>query len=360
MVSLPSLARRLGALLACLLSLLRLTQAWSPTQSTHLKLRPTLGRDKFEILHVLATHHVRAATKPAFSYSRRSTERHMLPAAASSILAGSVAGAIGVGVAFPFDTLKTKAQVMESEYKMTMTEMIQNVYKQEGIAGFFGGVQIMMLGQAVIKSVAFGSNAAMLAFLQGQFATAPAAVTLIAASCFAGFVTSFFATPFERVKVLMQASTGVYASELDCLRAVLRREGWQGLLVRGLGPTMAREIPSYGIYFFIYGFFMQTDVAAFLGQFAPLVFGALSGCASRLPVYPVDVVKTVVQNTEGDDIDAWQVVENLYQTGGIGAFFDGVTPKMVRAAINHAVTFYVFDLVQQSAWLGGSSTTVLG
>jgi len=32
--------------------------------------------------------------------------------ALASLLAGSIAGAIGVGVAFPLDTLKTKSQVL--------------------------------------------------------------------------------------------------------------------------------------------------------------------------------------------------------------------------------------------------------
>jgi hypothetical protein len=61
--------------------------------------------------------------------------------AVASILAGSVAGAIGVGVAFPLDTLKTKAQVIGGG---SMLQTIAKVYRQEGIAGFFGGVKGMM------------------------------------------------------------------------------------------------------------------------------------------------------------------------------------------------------------------------
>jgi solute carrier family 25 carnitine/acylcarnitine transporter 20/29 len=57
-------------------------------------------------------------------------------------------------------------------------------------------------------------------------------------------------------------------------------------------------------------------------------------------------VKTIVQNTEGDPISSIQVVKDLYASGGLGAFFDGLTPKMLRAAVNHAVTFWVYDLVQ--------------
>lgn len=37
-----------------------------------------------------------------------STSLNLLPASIATLVSGSVAGAIGVGVAFPFDTLKTK------------------------------------------------------------------------------------------------------------------------------------------------------------------------------------------------------------------------------------------------------------
>ena len=40
---------------------------------------------------------------------RRSTSLSVIGAGAASILAGSVGGAIGVGVAYPLDTLKTKS-----------------------------------------------------------------------------------------------------------------------------------------------------------------------------------------------------------------------------------------------------------
>jgi len=95
----------------------------------------------------------------------------------ASLLAGSVAGAIGVGVAFPLDTLKTRSQVMgqpqaneaatetgnSNSNNIGMFELIQLIYAAEGIKGFFGGVRGMMIGQAFIKAVAFGTNGWMLA-----------------------------------------------------------------------------------------------------------------------------------------------------------------------------------------------------
>ena len=96
--------------------------------------------------------------------------RNVINPAVASLVAGSVAGAIGVGVAFPLDTLKTKSQVLASSQRsggiqtdpssgtasllagedvtqMNMFELFALIYKMEGIGGFYGGVKGMMVGQ---------------------------------------------------------------------------------------------------------------------------------------------------------------------------------------------------------------------
>ena len=105
----------------------------------------------------------------------------------------------------------------------------------------------------------------------------------------------------ERVKVMMQAqeNRSLYANEHECIRSILQSEGWYGFLTRGFGPTLAREVPSNAIYFVVYGLLMQTAVKDTLGIMAPMVCGAISGMACWIPVYPIDVVKTRMQNTKG-------------------------------------------------------------
>jgi len=304
----------------------------------------------------------------------------------ASILAGSIAGAIGVGVAFPLDTLKTKAQVFSQQRQrqqqqnggivssgdgsgttsasssgsiesVGMLTLIPMIYKMEGIGGFYGGVRGMMAGQAIIKSVAFSANTLTLDFLRDIYPALSSVTTLLIAACFSGFVTSFLVAPVERIKVMMQASnsadpntdTKTYSNEFSCIQVVLQNEGWSGLMGRGLGPTLVREIPSYGIYFFLYGILSQLPMAESMGKLAPLVNGALSGMGCWVPVYPIDVVKTLVQNSDGAGDDrsssAIDVAKELYRDGGVNAFFDGLTPKMLRAAVNHAVTFWMYDLL---------------
>lgn len=175
----------------------------------------------------------------------------------------------------------------------------------------------------------------------------PAVVVLVTAACFSGFVTSFLVAPIERVKVLMQASD-TYKNEIDCLTSIIKndRNGIVGVFSTGLGCTLAREVPSYGLYFLIYGLLIQSSFGVAMGNIAPLICGALTGMASWIPVYPIDVVKTLVQNSDGsENISALAVTKKLYEDNGIGAFFDGITPKMLRAAVNHSVTFYIYDIL---------------
>lgn len=63
-----------------------------------------------------------------------------------------------------------------------------------------------------------------------------------------------------------------------------------------------------------------------------------------------------MQNTRGDPTDAshqkaannqnvWQTAVSLQEEFGFGIFFDGISPKLLRAAVNHSVTFFVYDLI---------------
>jgi hypothetical protein len=319
-----------------------------------------------------APHFTPACTKAVQVRGGSSTARSVVAInpALLSVVAGSVAGAIGVGVAFPLDTLKTKSQVLRTSLpdeddfvsstipgsdgsaaarmeKMGMIQLFRLIWEREGLSGFFSGVKGMMAGQAIIKALAFSVNTNTISFLQHHEMTRslPSVAILLIASCFAGFITSFVVTPIERIKINMQADPNRYKNEIDCLQTIIKSEGVGSLMSRGLGTTLVREIPSYGLYFWIYGLVTHSTFAQLLpGTFAPLIFGALSGMASWLPVYPVDVVKTTLQHGDNKE-SAWSATRKIYADGGVAAFFDGLDAKMLRAAVNHAVTFFVYDYV---------------
>lgn len=67
-----------------------------------------------------------------------------LSATMASLFAGSVGGAIGVGVSYPFDTLSTKAQVStgKDEKNLNFVRAMGQIWKNEGVRGFFEGVLV--------------------------------------------------------------------------------------------------------------------------------------------------------------------------------------------------------------------------
>lgn len=262
---------------------------------------------------------------------------------------------------------------IEGRARVDTWQVMRHVYETEGIAGFLGGIRIMMMGQGMVKACSFTVNTVVLnwevAHASSQTDSPTTAMFLIAAAS-AGFVSSFIVNPVERVKILLQAASSSdrkSESELECIQRVLKSEGLGGFLGRGLGTTMLREIPSDAIYFSVYGLLMQAIGGGIGGSgetmvlapwLASLLFGATSGVASWIPVYPVDYVKTLVQDTNGSEEqnsssvvvarDTWQVVQDLYASGGVGAFYDGIGPKLLRAGVFHAVTFWVYDTILPS------------
>ena len=197
-----------------------------------------------------------------------STSLSVIGAGAASILAGSVGGAIGVGIAYPLDTLKTKSQVYGQQAAQQRKEMEQRqnqnqsasktsssaaamdrdadghvplpppgtvgtldhnftiespeenlislvklILANEGIPGFYGGVKAMMVGQALIKSVAFSANAMALGSIPPLLVSAGLVesmdslgpnsfVTLLLAAAFSGFVTSFLVAPVGKFRLV--------------------------------------------------------------------------------------------------------------------------------------------------------------
>lgn len=268
--------------------------------------------------------------------------------------AGSLAGAVGVGVAYPLDTLKTKQQVMQ-DGDVSACETAKRVLKQEGVSGFYPGVQSTMAGQAVIKAVAFAS------FSYAE----QAGCGLLLSAALSGAINSFVVTPIERLKVVMQATEPEQAQDAvgnvmgqstwGTLVSLIDSDGAGGVLFRGLGLTVVRQVPCYAIYFWTSTVASQAlaDAGCNVGL-SSLVGGALAGGACWVPIYPVDVIKTNIQvRGTGTAVDA---AVDLWQAGGIGAFWEGIGPKLARAMVNAAVTFYVYD--QTVAMFAPSSTLV--
>lgn len=227
-----------------------------------------------------------------------------------SLIAGAIAGAVGVGVAYPFDSVKTKQQTMIGV--KGMWDVVRIVWETEGVSGFYHGVKGIMMGEAVIKSVAFTVNAIILSGVYHRNTDSAKCdatlMELFVAATVSGMVTAFISNPIERVKVIMQADRhGSYESEYDVICQVLHADGWYNFLFRGIDASIAREVPGYQIYFVLYSITVRTPAVISLGKvFGPLLCGGVAGMLSWIPIYPFDVAKTFMQNSVGKGSPRWR------------------------------------------------------
>ena len=293
--------------------------------------------------------------------------------AVNALVDGMVAGAIGYGVAYPLDTISAKIQAAKRQtpptgtVQMAFTDAraddflgtVQMVWEDAGFAGFYPGVGSTMAGQALIKGSVFSTYSCM----KHAFSSMPGGehglaldsdAQMLISAALAGAVASFVATPVERVKLVMQRSPhGDYASALVCARSVVAADGVDGLFFRGLGAMLAREVPSYTFYFLAFELATAAlvPIVALLPAFAwlvPLLGGAVAGVAAWVPVYPIDTVKAELQasheaNGDGHRVGALECTRRMYrEQGGIKRFWQGLSPKLARAVVSSATTFYVY------------------
>ena len=321
-------------------------------------------------------HQIDGLTAPRTAVSQSMSRRNsvlvpplkMMDSTVVSVAGGAVAGAVGLGVAYPFDSLKTKAQTLTASGadSLPMIPLMKKVLRDEGMRGFYSGVSGSMSGQAFIKSIAFASNTVVLNNLHVTQDEATLTQLVISAAI-AGAMCSIVTNPVERVKILMQADVeGKYSSELVVAVNILREDGLLGFVCRGMEATLLREVPGYSFYFVAYNLLLRSSLGVMLGPFfGSLVSGGLAGMASWLPVYPIDVCKTFIQNCGGGgqgDLSeeatdgcilfkdpeipsTLEVAIYLNDRYGPGVFYEGLNPKLIRAAVNHSVTFAVFQLI---------------
>mmetsp|Transcript_86314 Transcript_86314/g.175382 ORF Transcript_86314/g.175382 Transcript_86314/m.175382 type:complete len:115 (+) Transcript_86314:516-860(+) len=70
-------------------------------------------------------------------------------------LAGAMTGAIGSVAGNPFDVLKTLSQT-NKEKSFPLTTLVGNMYRDQGVAGFYRGVNVNVMRAIVLNATKMG------------------------------------------------------------------------------------------------------------------------------------------------------------------------------------------------------------
>jgi len=194
--------------------------------------------------------------------------------------------------------------------------------------------------------------------------SAPALAGMLARTVAASAVA-----PLELVRTRRQAAMSwPHATVVGALRHIVRHEGC-GVLFRGLGPTLLRDVPFSALYWFGIEalsarmrlnppsqrlFSQQTPTPSsdlFDAWAIGFTAGATSGCFAALITTPFDVIKTTMQldkrKIKGQRaFNARQTAVKVLAEDGVGGFFVGVAPRVGKVAPACAIMISVFELAK--------------
>ncbi|KAK0898222.1 carrier protein ymc1 [Friedmanniomyces endolithicus] len=284
------------------------------------------------------------------------------------LFAGAVGGVAQVLIGQPFDIVKVRLQTT-TQYKGALDGATQ-ILKNEGAAAFYKGTLTPLIGIGACVSVQFGAfNYARRAFEARNASHSPLSspqpltyTQYYAAGAFAGIANTLLSSPIEHIRIRLQTQPHgagrLYAGPLDCIRQLSRSPNIALGLYRGTAVTLLREAQAYGFWFLTFEYLMQSDVAGNkitrkeVPTWKIAFYGGLAGEALWISSYPFDVVKSKMQT---DGLKAGEqryksmrdAFAQTYRQEGLGGFWRGIGPTLLRALPVSAGTFATVELVMR-------------
>lgn len=237
----------------------------------------------------------------------------------------------------------------------------RHIFLDEGrIRGFYRGLTPNIVGNSLSWSFYFVAYGQMKNAIRTLHPETPqlSAKGYLGASAAAGFLTAACTNPIWVIKTRMLSTSstypGAYVSMVDGARQIARREGLRGFY-RGLVPSMIGV--SHGALQFtayeklkIYRADSQGVALSHLGALDVLILSGVSKVFAGTVTYPYQVVRSRLQSY--DAARQYQtgrgVVQQLWLYEGIGGFYKGLGPHLLRVLPSTWVTFVVYETVRAS------------
>ncbi|CAI2178996.1 9706_t:CDS:10 [Funneliformis geosporum] len=261
-------------------------------------------------------------------------------------VAGNFAGMSQVIVGQPLDTIKVRLQLESTRFKGPMDCFMQTV-KNEGFFALYKGMAAPLVGIGAVNALLFAAYSRLKSIQATSLNEQLALHKIALAGAGAGLINSVLSSPVELLKIKMQAQYGsskakigtgelIYKGPIDCARHLISEFGIRNGLFRGFWATVAREIPAYAGFYSGFEYFKRklTPEGSNPDILPPsklMLAGSFGGFSYWLCCYPLDVVKSKVQNMKNPPKGVFYVfttISSIYKTEGARAFTRGITPTI--------------------------------
>lgn len=296
-------------------------------------------------------------------------ERDIFRDSLREIFLGSVSGACGKLVEFPFDTIKVRLQYSQSLphplYNSTF-HAIKKTYNNEGIIkGFYKGLKVPILGASMEVSCLFFSynlSQDLLKLFNNKKLTDELKISeKLICGAFSGICTSFVLTPIELVKCKFQvenlknlsnngSNSNSNANISQITREILRNNGLKGLY-KGHSATLLRECGGsmawFGNYEFIINYFANGEKNFKPSILQLMIAGAGAGIGYHCTLFPADTIKSILQTNDSKNLTFTSIAKHIYKTKGILGFYSGIGITLFKSIPTSSMMFIAYEKMKE-------------
>ncbi|PPR01482.1 hypothetical protein CVT26_015105 [Gymnopilus dilepis] len=283
---------------------------------------------------------------------------------------------------YPLDSIKSRLQTTKT--RISVPRLAVLVYREEGIMGFYRGLWIPLMTISFVRAASFTIYSRTKEVFRNydilcRNSIVDVSLTGGISGAMSGALISFCSAPFELVKVRRQLEYTIAASKgitlqkppgtLEAVKEIYRNNGFAGLYT-GFRLHFIRDTAGTALYFLEYDGMRhllgrqrsgeQGPTPAWLPihpSLVPFVCGSLSGVTSWALIYPLDVVKTKVQQRALAGEPYRGPLETLHRLvrgpdpnnpkpvlAGIARIYRGLGVSALRSITTHGLLWTLFDL----------------
>jgi len=263
-------------------------------------------------------------------------------------------------VGHPLDLIKVRMQTAgaaSGAASASVLGMFSNTFRTEGIRGLYRGVSAPLTAVTPLFAVSFWGYDMGQRLVQWA---SPSSIELsLSQKCIAGGLSAIPCTvlmaPSERIKCLLQTSSGQYSGMVDCAKSVYRTGGITSIY-KGTALTLMRDIPGsvawFGTYEAVKLGMMKAQGIEDMSRLSPLSVLTAGGCAGMacwIVSIPADVLKSRFQSApEGTYKGVYDVYAKLMANEGPAALFTGIRPALIRAFPANAACFFGMEVARKA------------
>ncbi|KAK7693788.1 hypothetical protein QCA50_003360 [Cerrena zonata] len=283
---------------------------------------------------------------------------------------------------YPLDSIKSRLQT--TKQAISIPKLAALVYREEGVIGFYRGLWIPLMTISFVRAASFTIYSRTKEYCRDHHLFHRNTILNVSTTggiggALSGSLISFGSAPFELVKVRRQLEYSIAASKglrivkapstLDAVRDIFKTNGLLGLYT-GFRLHFVRDTFGTSLYFFEYDGLRHIMGRLPSGEqgptptwlpihmsLVPFLCGSVAGVSSWALIYPLDVVKTKVQQRALAGDKPRTLTETLHRLirgpdpnnpkpilYGVARIYRGLGVSALRSVTTHGLLWTFFDL----------------